>query len=153
LKFELPKLPYPKNALVPYISAETLEFHHERHHVAYLKKLNEPVKGNQYAQMSLEEIIKSSGPGPLFNNAAQHNWNHSFYWNRMMPKSGKPRGAIANAIKRSFSKRVTKSIFFGEAPIAKKVVGGTERYVDWDQRDRPMHPTSMIAGYCKNASS
>jgi Fe-Mn family superoxide dismutase len=101
MKFELPQLPYPKDSLAPYISAETLEFHHERHHAAYLKKLNELVRGNRYAEMSLEDIIRSSGSGPLLNNAAQH-WNHSFYWNCMMPESRKPTGAIANAIKQSF---------------------------------------------------
>jgi Fe-Mn family superoxide dismutase len=101
MKFELPQLPYPKDALTPYISAETLEFHHEKHHAAYVKKLNDLVRGNRYAEMSLEDIIRISKPGPLLNNAAQH-WNHSFYWNCMVPENGKPKGAIANAIKHSF---------------------------------------------------
>jgi Fe-Mn family superoxide dismutase len=100
MKFELPELPYPKNALEPHISAETLEYHHGKHHAAYVSKLHDLIKGST-AEKSLEEIIKSAGPGPLFNNAAQH-WNHSFYWNCMKPGGGKPKGAVADAINRSF---------------------------------------------------
>jgi Fe-Mn family superoxide dismutase len=102
MAFELPKLPYPKNALAPYISEETLEYHHGKHHAAYVKKLNELIVGTKFANMPLEEIIKTAGPGPIFNNAAQH-FNHSFYWNCMAPKAGgEPSGKLAAAIERNF---------------------------------------------------
>ena len=102
MTFKFPELPYPKDALAPYISAETLEYHHGKHHAAYVKRLNELIAGTRFASMELDEIIKSAGPGPIFNSAAQH-WNHSFYWLGMKPKAGgKPTGAIADAIDRAF---------------------------------------------------
>ena len=101
MSFELPNLPYAYDALAPYISKETLEFHHDKHHAAYVKKLNELIKGNQHEKQSLEEIIKSS-EGPLFNQAGQH-FNHSFYWKCMAPKAGgDPKGPVADAIKKAF---------------------------------------------------
>ncbi|SRR5579875_3885639 len=101
MAFELPALPYPKNALAPHISAETLEYHHGKHHAAYVKRLNELLGDSKDGQRSLEEIIKSAKPGALFNNAAQH-WNHSFYWHCMSPDAGKPAGKLADAIIKSF---------------------------------------------------
>jgi Iron/manganese superoxide dismutases, alpha-hairpin domain len=67
--FILPPLPYAQNSLAPYISAETLHYHHDKHHAAYVKKLNELVQGTKYADTSPEEVIKTSGEGPLFSNA------------------------------------------------------------------------------------
>jgi superoxide dismutase, Fe-Mn family len=102
MAFELPKLPYDKNALAPYLSAETLEYHHGKHHAAYVNKLNELIANTKYASLPLEEIIKSADKGPLFNNAAQH-WNHSFYWNCLAPKAGgKPGGELGKAIDKAF---------------------------------------------------
>jgi superoxide dismutase, Fe-Mn family len=102
MAFELPKLPYPQNALAPYISEETLEYHHGKHHAAYVKKLNELIANTKFAKMQLEEIIKTADKGPTFNNAAQH-WNHSFYWNCLAPKAGgEPSGKLAAAIDRNF---------------------------------------------------
>jgi len=102
MAFTLPELPYPKSALAPHISAETLEYHHGKHHAAYVNKLNELVAGTKFADMPLEQIVKSAGSGPIFNNAAQH-WNHSFYWNCMKPKGGgDPSGPIADNIAKSF---------------------------------------------------
>ena len=101
MAFELPALPYEKNALEPHISAETLEFHHGKHHATYVTKLNGLVEGTDLASKSLEEIIKSSDGG-VFNNAAQI-WNHTFYWNSLSPNGGgEPTGAIADAINASF---------------------------------------------------
>jgi superoxide dismutase, Fe-Mn family len=102
MAFELPELPWAKNALSPHISEETLDYHYGKHHAAYVKNLNGLVEGNsQLAGKSLEEIIKSSDGG-VFNNAAQV-WNHTFYWNSMKPGGGgKPTGAIADAIQQSF---------------------------------------------------
>jgi len=97
MAFEISDLPYSKDALTPHISAETLEFHFEKHHKGYLGKLNKAVEGTADAEKSLEDLIKTS-KGGLFNNAAQV-WNHSFYWNSMGPKKGgEPTGELATAI-------------------------------------------------------
>ena len=97
MKHQLPDLPYSSNALEPHVSAETLSFHHGRHHRAYVDKLNDLIAGTEYEEMPLEEIIRKSSGG-IFNNAAQH-WNHSFYWNSLSPDGGgAPTGRIADAI-------------------------------------------------------
>lgn len=102
MAFELPALPYAQDALAPHISAETLEFHHGKHHKAYVDKLNTLVPGTPLEGKSLEEVIKTAGPGPVFNNAAQI-WNHTFYWNSLSPQGGSaPTGAIAEAINKAF---------------------------------------------------
>jgi len=101
MAFTLPTLPYSKDALAPHTSAETLEYHHGKHHNAYVTKLNELIAGKPEENKSLEDIIKSSD-GVLFNNAAQH-WNHSFFWNCMKPNGGgQPSGDLAAAITRDF---------------------------------------------------
>ena len=101
MAFSLPELPYSKDALAPHISAETLEYHHGKHHKAYVDKLNELLAGKPEADKSLEEVIMSSD-GPVFNNAAQI-WNHTFYWSSMKPGGGgEPTGELADAIKRDF---------------------------------------------------
>ena len=76
---ELPPLPYEKNALEPHISAETLEFHHDKHHQTYVTNLNNLTKDTEFSDASLEDIIQKSSGG-IFNNAAQI-WNHTFYFN------------------------------------------------------------------------
>jgi len=102
MAFKLPNLPYSMDALKPNISAETLEFHHGKHHKAYVDKLNDLVKGTSFEEASLEDILKKAEPGTLFNNAEQH-WNHSFYWRSMGPnKGGEPKGPVADAIKQGF---------------------------------------------------
>ena len=101
MAFELPALPYAKDALEPHISAETLEFHHGKHHATYVAKLNGLVEGTDLAEKSLEEIIKTS-EGGVFNNAAQI-WNHTFYWNCLAPNAGgEPSGDLAAAITATF---------------------------------------------------
>ncbi len=98
MSFELPALPYAKDALEPHISAETLEYHYGKHHNTYVVKLNGLVPGTEFEGKSLEEIIKSAPAGGVFNNAAQV-WNHTFYWNCLAPNAGgAPTGAIADAI-------------------------------------------------------
>lgn len=100
--FELPKLPYEKNALEPYISAETLEYHYVKHHQAYVTNLNNLIVWTEFENMSLEEIIKKSSAG-IFNNAAQV-WNHTFYWNCLSPNAwGVANGEILKLIDRDFS--------------------------------------------------
>ncbi|CDJ41281.1 Superoxide dismutase, related [Eimeria tenella] len=92
MPFELPPLPYPMDALEPYISKETLEYHYGKHHAAYVNNLNKLVEGKPEASKSLEEIIKTSS-GSVLNNAGQA-WNHTFYWKSMRPASaGGPPGA------------------------------------------------------------
>jgi superoxide dismutase, Fe-Mn family len=101
MAISLPPLPYNKDALAPHISAETLEYHHGKHHQAYVTNLNKLLEGKPEANKSLEDIIKSS-EGGVFNNAAQI-WNHTFYWSSMKPKGGgKPSGDLAQAIDRDF---------------------------------------------------
>lgn len=101
MAFELPALPYAKNALLPHISEETLEYHYGKHHQSYVTNLNNLVPGTEFEGKSLEEIIKTSAGG-VFNNAAQI-WNHTFYWHCLAPNGGgEPTGALADAIKAAF---------------------------------------------------
>lgn len=98
---ELPKLPFALDALAPHISKETLEYHYGKHHKGYVDKLNKGIVGTEFANSSLEDIIRKA-KGGLFNNAAQ-TWNHTFYWNSLSPKGGgQPQGALADAVKDSF---------------------------------------------------
>ena len=99
---ELPDLPYAKNALEPHISAETLEYHHGKHHATYVNNLNNLIPGTEFEHKSLEDIIKTAPAGGVFNNAAQV-WNHTFYWNCMSPNGGgEPTGALRDAINQAF---------------------------------------------------
>lgn len=101
MSFELPALPYAKDALAPHISAETIEYHYGKHHKAYVDKLNAALPGSEFEGKSLEDIVKSS-TGGVFNNAAQV-WNHTFYWNCLSPNGGgAATGAIADAINAAF---------------------------------------------------
>jgi len=97
MEHTLPVLPYAIDALQPHMSKETLEFHHGKHHQTYVTNLNNLVKGTEFEQASLVDIVKRSS-GPVFNNAAQI-WNHTFFWNCLTPTtSGHPSGALAAAI-------------------------------------------------------
>jgi Fe-Mn family superoxide dismutase len=104
MAFELPPLPYPKNALAPHMSEQTFDFHHGRHHQAYVTNLNNLIKDSPLERQSLEDLIKGSYKDTtktgLFNNAAQV-WNHTFFWNSMKPHGGgAPNGNLAAAITR-----------------------------------------------------
>jgi Fe-Mn family superoxide dismutase len=106
MAFTLPNLPYDKSALEPHITAKTLEFHHGKHHQAYVTNLNKLIEGTEFEKMSLEEImIKTAGnkdKAGIFNNGAQV-WNHTFYWHSMKPKGGgKPSGPLAEKIDSDF---------------------------------------------------
>ena len=89
MTFTLPDLPYAHDALAPYMSKETLEFHHDKHHQAYVTNGNNLLKGTEFEGKSLEEIVKGSfgKNAPLFNNAGQH-YNHLHFWNWMKPNGG-----------------------------------------------------------------
>jgi len=101
MAFELPRLPYAQDALEPHISAETLSYHHGKHHRAYVDNLNSLVEGTVQEEASLETLVRTASGG-LFNNAAQA-WNHAFYWQCLSPEGGgMPQGAIADAIVATF---------------------------------------------------
>ncbi len=101
MAFELPPLPYAKDALAPHISAETFDYHHGKHHQAYVTNLNKMIEGTEHENSSLEDIILNSDGG-LFNNSAQ-TWNHTFYWSSMAPNGGgAPTGEVADAINSAF---------------------------------------------------
>jgi Fe-Mn family superoxide dismutase len=98
---ELPALPYAIDALEPHISAETLQFHHGKHHATYVDKLNGMLAGSEFESATLEDIIQGASGG-MFNNAAQI-WNHSFYWNCLSPNGGgTPALELAEAIDQAF---------------------------------------------------
>jgi len=106
MAFELPPLPYPADALQPYMSAETFSYHHGKHHAAYVANLNKLIEGTELANKSLEEIMKTTFGDPdkvgIFNNAAQV-WNHTFFWESMKPGGGgAPTGPIADKINADF---------------------------------------------------
>ena len=101
MAFELPQLPFEMNALEPFISEKTLEFHYGKHHLTYVNNLNKLIPGTEFENASLEEMIMKA-TGGIFNNAAQV-WNHTFYWNCLSPNTGgEPEGKIAEAINENF---------------------------------------------------
>jgi superoxide dismutase, Fe-Mn family len=120
--FTVPALPYAENALEPVISAKTLSFHYGKHHQGYVNKLNELVSGTEYANLQLDDVIAASAgradKAGIFNNAAQV-WNHSFYWNSLLPNGGgKPSGAIAKKIDAGFGSYEEFVKQFAEAGVA-----------------------------------
>ncbi|HVB49593.1 MAG TPA: Fe-Mn family superoxide dismutase [Burkholderiales bacterium] len=117
MEHKLPALPYAMDALAPHISKETFEFHYGKHQQAYVTNLNNLIKGTEFENASLDDIVKKASGG-IFNNAAQV-WNHTFFWNSMKPGGGgKPAGALAAAIDKKWSSFDT----FKEA-FAKSAVG------------------------------
>ena len=102
--FTLPPLPYSYDALSPTVSANTLHFHHDKHHATYVKTLNQLLEESADAPESLEQVIRSSaqnGKNKLFNNAAQA-WNHAFFWESMAPGGQKPEGDVLTAVNAAF---------------------------------------------------
>lgn len=96
----LPDLPYAKDALVPYLSAESFDYHHGKHHAGYVAKLNELLTGHALAGLPIEQLVVAAAKAPdgraIFNNAAQH-WNHTLFWNSMAPGGG---GAMPSQLER-----------------------------------------------------
>ncbi len=126
--YELPPLPYDYTALEPSISQNTLEFHHDKHHAAYVSKYNDGVKGTDLDSKPIEEVIKTIAGNPekqgLFNNAAQA-WNHSFYWQCMKPSGGgTPTGELAKKIEADFGS-------FEKFAAAFKAAGATQFGSGW----------------------
>ena len=106
MAYELPALPYDYTSLDPYISKSTLEFHHDKHHAAYVNNYNGLVKDTPFDSQAIEEVIKAvagdASKAGIFNNAAQA-WNHTFYWNSIKPNGGgTPTGALADKITADF---------------------------------------------------
>lgn len=101
MQHQLPDLPYPIDALAPYCSQETLEFHYGKHQKAYATKLNELIVGTEFADMDLEDIVKNAS-GSIYNNAAQM-WNHNLFWDSMKPNGGgEPTGALLDAMNKKW---------------------------------------------------
>lgn len=106
MSFDLPPLPYEMNALEPFISTTTMEYHYGKHHRTYVENLNKLVKGTEFENMSLDKIIKSTVDNPaytaIFNNAAQA-WNHEFFWKCMTPNGGgAPQGEMLARLEKDF---------------------------------------------------
>jgi len=135
MEHTLPPLPYAKDALQPHISQETLEYHYGKHHQAYVTNLNNLIKGTEFENAPLEDIIKKSSGG-IFNNSAQV-WNHTFFWNCMKPNGGgAPAGALAEAInakwgsfdkfKEEFTKAAVSNFGSGWTWLVKKTDGSVD---------------------------
>ncbi len=135
MEHTLPPLPYAMDALAPSISKETFEFHYGKHHQTYVTNLNNLIKGTEFENLGLEDIVKKSSGG-VFNNSAQV-WNHTFFWNSMKPGGGgKPAGALAAAIdkkwgsfdafKEAFSKSAVGNFGSGWTWLVKKADGSVD---------------------------
>lgn len=129
MEHQLPPLPYSKTALMPFISEETLTYHHDGHHRAYVEKLNELIQDTKFQTMPLEEIVRHSN-GNIFNNAAQH-WNHSFFWKCLTPNSlGVPGGKVAEVIQRKWGDFEKFKTAFSEKAVANFGSGWTWLVLD-----------------------
>ncbi|AJC19743.1 superoxide dismutase [Fe] [Pandoraea pulmonicola] len=135
MEHKLPELPYAIDALAPTISKETMEYHYGKHHQAYVTNLNNLIKGTEFENASLEDIIKKSSGG-VFNNAAQV-WNHTFFWNTLSPQGGgAPTGDLAKAIdakfgsydafKEAFTKSAVGNFGSGWTWLVKKADGSVD---------------------------
>ena len=125
-------------ALAPHLSPETIDYHYGKHHAAYVNNLNKLIPGTEFENLPLEEIVKRSSGG-IFNNAAQI-WNHTFYWNCLSPQGGgEPRGALAEAIQRTFTSAAAfKEKFSGAATTFSAPAGpGWSRIATASCRSRP----------------
>ena len=115
MKFELPPLPYKPEALEPVISAKTIEFHHGKHHQAYVNNLNNLIPGTRFENATLEEIIKEADGG-IFNNGAQV-WNHTFYWEGLGGKGAEPTGKLMEKINAGFGSFAKFKEEFADAAV------------------------------------
>jgi len=131
MKHILPPLPYEKNALEPYISKETLDYHYGKHHRTYINTLNALIVGGEFANTSLEEIILNARD-EILNNAAQA-WNHNFYWQCLSPKGGgRPSGKLVKAIEAAFNSFAAFKTQFSQ--IAEKTFGSGWVWLVHDQK-------------------
>lgn len=116
MAFVQPPLPYPMDALKPFLSEEQITFHYGKHHAAYFKNLNALTEGKPESALSLRDVVIAAPAGPVFNNAAQA-WNHSFYWDCLKPQGGVPSGALAAAIERDFGGTAELRAAMSEAAV------------------------------------
>ncbi len=151
MAYELPPLPYDYNALDPYISARTLEFHHDKHHAAYVNNYNNMTKDTDMADMPIEEVIKAvygdASKAGIFNNAAQA-WNHTFFWNSLKAGGGgAPTGAVADKINADFGSydkfkeafKTAATTQFGSGWAWLVLDGGTLKVVKTLNAENPLH--------------
>lgn len=147
MRFELPDLPYKKDALEPHISKETLEYHHGKHHQKYVDTLNDLVRGTKYEGSELEDIIRKAD-GKLFNQAAQV-WNHTFYWHCLSPQGGgEPGGSLKKCIEhcfgslpefqKAFNKKAAGNFGSGWTWLVKKGSGKQLEILNTSDADTPI---------------
>lgn len=152
MEHKLPDLPYARNGLEPHISAETLDYHYGKHHQAYVTNLNNLVKGTEFENASLEDIVRKAPAGGIFNNAAQV-WNHTFYFTGMSPKGGgQPTGALAKAIdaafgsfadfKTKFTASAVGNFGSGWTWLVRNAAGGVE-IVNTSNADTPLRTANV----------
>ena len=161
--FSLPPLPYPENALEPVISANTLSFHHGKHHKTYIETLNKLIKGTDYESSSLESIItETAGKADkmqVFNNAAQ-SWNHTFFWNCLKRGGGKPTGLIAQKLEAdfggyaNFKKELANACVtqFGSGWGWLVAAGGKLKVVKVNIDENPMAPPAASSRWSRRAT-
>ena len=136
MEHTLPPLPFDRAALEPHMSRETLDYHYGKHHAAYVTNLNNLIKGTEFENMGLEDIVKKAPAGGIYNNAAQI-WNHTFFWNSLKPNGGgEPTGTLAQAIhgkwgnyaafREAFVKSAVGNFGSGWTWLVKKAGGGVD---------------------------
>jgi Fe-Mn family superoxide dismutase len=136
MEHSLPPLPFDRAALEPHMSRETLDFHYGKHHAAYVTNLNNLIKGTEFENMGLEDVVKKAPAGGIYNNAAQI-WNHTFFWNSLKPNGGgEPTGTLAQAIhgkwgnyaafREAFVKSAVGNFGSGWTWLVKKAGGGVD---------------------------
>ncbi len=136
MEHSLPPLPFDRAALEPHMSRETLDYHYGKHHAAYVTNLNNLIKGTEFENMGLEDVVKKAPAGGIYNNAAQI-WNHTFFWNSLKPNGGgEPTGALAQAIhskwgtyaafREAFVKSAVGNFGSGWTWLVKKAGGGVD---------------------------
>lgn len=130
MQLSLPTLPFAKNALEPYISEETLEYHHGKHHAAYVNKYNDLIRGTDYEEMPLLEVIRTAS-GPVFNNGAQA-FNHDFYWKCLSPEKTDPSVELTQAINEAFGSVETFKEEFSQSAVSLFGSGWTWLIIDTD---------------------
>ncbi len=155
MAFELPNLPYAFDALEPHIDARTMEIHHDRHHKAYTDNLNKAIEGTEWANASIEEIMKSGVGVPAIRNNGGGYFNHNLFWEVMSPNGGgEPNGELAEAInsafgsfdafKEEFSKAATTRFGSGWAWLIKK--DGKLQITSTPNQDNPLMPVAEVQG-------
>ncbi|MFA5820543.1 MAG: superoxide dismutase [Candidatus Gracilibacteria bacterium] len=154
MAFTLPDLPYAFNALEPHIDARTMEIHHDKHHAAYVAKLNDAIKGTDLEQKSLEEIMATPNLQPAVRNNGGGHYNHSLFWTILVPQGGTPEGELAEAIDASFGSFDKFKEEFGSAAATRfgsgwawlLVVNGKLLISSTPNQDNPLMDLAEIKG-------